>query len=677
MSPNSQDKDKIVSNERRIPLSPISEEELDSQSVGGLQIQDGAITARNIRSNSITSDKIVAGAITADKIAANAIRTYSVTVSNRFKGSTVVFDVDATDKKKLIWSAGVIYLEKMTFGKTLDDVEVNNISQSVSAGNYTFQSGDTQYYFYIEWEQNDDGEPADSATLTVQKSVDYPTADNAVPLVYAWYDSTLQMAQFRAIDTNGGVKISGSSIIAGSVTATNIKANTITTDRLNFTPYVINVNTLDDVANGTTYKRVKSAAIDANGMILLDQVIDGTYSKVLSTQISAGKIYLSSACTYATGYDPSTKASSTIAKTVIRSASQPAKRPDNTDLQAGDLWIDTGNGDAPYTYSGSAWIRSYTQIDGGYITTGIINANRLYIGSGCTYETGYNPNIALNTANTANSAAATAQGTANTALSTATTANNTANSALSTANTVQTNFGYIVQGSGGYYYLKGTQTSAPSGSGLFLGASNLGFYNGSSWTTYMDNSGNFYLSGVNGYLTWISSSSSLSIRGNIYSSTITGGTITGANLQTNTGANTYIEIYDGGGTYLPQIRFWYYGSLQHYIQESAGSLYIGNVSGGQDVHIQSNSPYSVFIDSSCNIARALIAGSQVAGSHILFGAVQITGQLYMSGGSIKLAAGYGLKFNGDGTGGNFFYNASDGTFQYYDKNNTLQTVAHT
>ncbi len=52
---------------------------------------------------------------------------------------------------------------------------------------------------------------------------------------------------------------------------------------------------------------------------------------------------------------------------------------------------------------------------------------------------------------------------------------------------------------------------APTGAGLYLGSDYLGYYDSSSWVTYMDNSGNFYLGGSNGPLQWNSSSSTLSI----------------------------------------------------------------------------------------------------------------------------------------------------------------------
>lgn len=61
----------------------------------------------------------------------------------------------------------------------------------------------------------------------------------------------------------------------------------------------------------------------------------------------------------------------------IRSDSTPTQRPDTTDLQVGDLWIDTNDGDKPYTYNGTSFVASYTSIDGGNIITGTVTATQI------------------------------------------------------------------------------------------------------------------------------------------------------------------------------------------------------------------------------------------------------------------------------------------------------------
>ena len=70
----------------------------------------------------------------------------------------------------------------------------------------------------------------------------------------------------------------------------------------------------------------------------------------------------------------------------------------------------------------------------------------------------------------------------------------------------------------------------PSGEGLFLGADNLGYYSGSQWNTYMSSSGDFYLVGEGGSLTWTHASASLLIQGRISGSSIQGGAIGGASI---------------------------------------------------------------------------------------------------------------------------------------------------
>lgn len=309
----------------KIPVFGISQEELATGSVGDEQLQD--INGKRIKAGTIYGEQLVAGQITAKQIVSNALIADTLYIPNRFQGSTIVFSVSG---KVVSWTAGVIYLKKRVWGNTLEDITYENITITVAAGSLDISTtGDL--YFYIEWTADDNYEP-NTESKTMQHSTTYPTLPNDVPLIFAWYDSTLLMAQFRSIQTNQGVIISGGSILANSITANQIKAGTITTDKLYFTPYVIGTNNLDDITNGTTYKRVKSAAIDANGMVLLDQAIEGTYGKVkaaaidangmvlldqiidgttykkvASTEISAGHLRIYSSTSFDYNYDPTTK----------------------------------------------------------------------------------------------------------------------------------------------------------------------------------------------------------------------------------------------------------------------------------------------------------------------------------------------------------------------------------
>jgi Domain of unknown function (DUF1983) len=66
--------------------------------------------------------------------------------------------------------------------------------------------------------------------------------------------------------------------------------------------------------------------------------------------------------------------------------------------------------------------------------------------------------------------------------------------------------------------------------GLYMGADFMGYYNGSVWKTYTDNSGNFYLGGTSGSLQW--NGTTLTISGNI---TVTGGNAAKVDLSNVTG----------------------------------------------------------------------------------------------------------------------------------------------
>jgi hypothetical protein len=247
----------------KVRVFGIDESELSTGSVNDNEV--GTINAKKIKAHTITSDQIAAGSIGAVQLQAGAITAFKVTVPNRVKGTTVVFSVSDTTKDTLQWTSGIVYLQKMKYmpDDTMGDLQVVTVQQTISSGSYKFTSGDNAYYFYIEWvQESDSDEPSDSATLTMKKSTTYPSSDTAVVLAYAWYDSVLGLAQFQALDTaGGGVRISGNSIFAGSITAQNIKAGTITADRLSFPAFNKSTDTLDSITDGVTYKKVSSSQI--------------------------------------------------------------------------------------------------------------------------------------------------------------------------------------------------------------------------------------------------------------------------------------------------------------------------------------------------------------------------------------------------------------------------------
>lgn len=95
-------------------------------------------------------------------------------------------------------------------------------------------------------------------------------------------------------------------------------------------------------------------------------------------------------------------------------------------------------------------------------------------------------------------------------------------------------------------YLTGVPASlgTPTGTGLFLDSTHMGYYTGGQWVTYMDNNGNFYLGGTSGPLTWSGGVLTIGGSGNIRSYGFVGVvdgsafSTTGTNINLATGAIT-------------------------------------------------------------------------------------------------------------------------------------------
>jgi len=80
--------------------------------------------------------------------------------------------------------------------------------------------------------------------------------------------------------------------------------------------------------------------------------------------------------------------------------------------------------------------------------------------------------------------------------------------------------------------------ATPSGAGLYLSSTYLGYYNSSAWKTYMDNVGNFYLGGSSGSLQWTSATDTLTVTGEVNA---TSGTFEGITAATiDVGASGYM-----------------------------------------------------------------------------------------------------------------------------------------
>lgn len=213
------------------------------------------------------------------------------------------------------------------------------------------------------------------------------------------------------------------------------------------------------------------------------------------------------------------------------------------------------------------------------------------------------------TGGTAATQISNAQSTANTATASAAAASSAANYALLNANTASI-----------FTSTTGLINKAPtpgSTSGLYLGNRYMGYYNGSNWKTYMSSSGDFYLSGTNGYLQWNAAADSLSIKGNITATTGYIGNSTNGFLIDNS--------YIGNGKFT--------------VSDGNAGVYIGN----DGIALGANSTFKVLQNGALYASSATITGAVTATSLTATTTGNIAGWSFnsttLSAGGISLNSG--------------------------------------
>jgi hypothetical protein len=116
---------------------------------------------------------------------------------------------------------------------------------------------------------------------------------------------------------------------------------------------------------------------DVNGNLAQINLFSGTSDS--NIKIQADFIVLEGQTTFLTDFYKNLSATSFV----IVSDTTPAERPTTptpTPLEIGDVWINTTGGlDLPYNWNGTGWIRGFTVVDAGNITTGTLNANNVTI----------------------------------------------------------------------------------------------------------------------------------------------------------------------------------------------------------------------------------------------------------------------------------------------------------
>jgi hypothetical protein len=179
-------------------------------------------------------------------------------------------------------------------------------------------------------------------------------------------------------------------------------------------PMAINSITFSEDIDGAilyepSYAATSRITQSAGELVLKASVVSGEITKLALVRLDAtavggseiflqaDKIIVDGQTTFLNSLKTNGIARTADVSTTIRSATAPTLRGDGTAIQAGDTWIKTDSGNLPHTYDGRSpfsvdgWIRDYTQIDGGVITTGTINANLVKVQNSAT-----SPDVVIN-----------------------------------------------------------------------------------------------------------------------------------------------------------------------------------------------------------------------------------------------------------------------------------------
>jgi len=211
-------------------------------------------------------------------------------------------------------------------------------------------------------------------------------------------------------------------------------------------------------------------------------------------------------------------------------------------------------------YNGSDW-KTYMQNNGNFFLSGAGSDSLSWSSgvlsiNGAINITGGNAATDANALLYATRAATSASLSGSAAL---TAASNAANSASISASAVDDKV---------FTNALGRITKAPtpgSTAGLYLGSTNLGYYNGGTWRTYMDNTGLFYLTGSNNGNALLWDGSTLTIKGTIKvgdgtevtTATITGATSGSTSLQSgNTGKSLGLTGGSIGGVTIASTKIY-------------------------------------------------------------------------------------------------------------------------
>jgi len=322
----------------------------------------------------------------------------AIAISTGIKGWTHNLIFSATDNDTVAWTGGTLTLSDGT--------------------NYTINSGTTNSmssmtYIYFDT----------TTTLKYTTTASSSVGTNKILVAVAQnVADAAKKAKFQAFGGRGGIGgtfitadniaanvITANEIVGNTITAAEIFGGTITTTELNFTPVqdtnvIASINTTAEGITINANRTAITSTVDGNTASIIvnatniglrvekDDVINQINISTEGILIDADNITITGATTFTAGWAAVANAESDIDVLNTTNAPAVAGATDDTTadsktkvfrqdaepgagMVADDIWIDTNDGDRPYTYSGAAWVETLTVIDGGKITTGTIDAS--------------------------------------------------------------------------------------------------------------------------------------------------------------------------------------------------------------------------------------------------------------------------------------------------------------
>jgi len=246
----------------------------------------------------------------------------------------------STDHNTVAWASGHLFFANLD---TFD----------IDAGN----TGDIGGIVYIYFDED--------VSATVLQTI--TTAGNAVGLgrvivAVASPVASGKLANFNVFGNDGFSLVVGTTqisdnaittnlILANTILAGDIAANTITANEL--------------AANSVTTNEINFTAVNQ------DSILYQINASAEGLNITGDRIQINGSTTFATGYN------SSDGSAVLYAISAPTTRISGNALENGDSWVDTtsAQGNIIKVWTGTEWRVAFTYIDGGYITTGTVDAD--------------------------------------------------------------------------------------------------------------------------------------------------------------------------------------------------------------------------------------------------------------------------------------------------------------